>query len=175
MEIIQELDKRGRFHCRQIRTRCQNNETTKHSEYDVSCVLRDGRPRDSIYGGVYTRARCQGRGLREKILREKRGGPADKRRTDSPRGTGRSRNARSDDNRPSPTVRSSQPDSRQGWDSKVALWIFSLPCTRDKYARRIFAAFRSSVHRFSPAEPTLRNISAVEFFIHYVNHGSRFT
>lgn len=98
----------------------------RSSEYEKEAyVLRDGWPRDSIHGGVYTRAWCQGCGLREKVLRERGGSPADKRCTDPPRGARRSRYTRSHDNRPGPTVRSSQPDSRQGWDSKVALWIFS--------------------------------------------------
>lgn len=96
----------------------------KKGKYEEDYVLRDGRPRDPIHGGVYTRTWCQGCRLREKILRERGGSSADKRCTDPPRGAGRSRYTRSYDNRPGPTVRSSQPDSRQGWDSKVALWIY---------------------------------------------------
>lgn len=102
-----------------------NSETKKRSEYEEDYVLRNGRPRDSIHGGVHTWAWCQGCGLREKVLCERGGSPADKRCTDPPRGAGRSRYTRGHDNRPGPTVRSSQPDSSQGWDSKVALWISS--------------------------------------------------
>lgn len=104
---------------------------------------RYGRPRDPVDGGVDTRTRRQGCGLREKVLREKGGSPVDKRRADLPRGAGRSRYARGHDNRPGPTVRASQPDSRQGWDTKVALWISPRLCAR---------ALIRSLYRSHPVE-----------------------
>lgn len=84
---------------------------------------RNGRSRDTVDGGVDSRAWGEGGRLREEVDYERGGSVTDKRRADSPRGSGWRCHSRGHDNRPGATVRSPQSDPRQSWNTEVSSWI----------------------------------------------------